>query len=89
MNEVGFLSHPPPKPDFWIYFAKYLRLPWVQWAIVLVPFILFAIYLKFTMPSYAKQEKEASEKSNVDNKAKENKLTKKISKKESNQASNI
>ncbi|SBS95074.1 hypothetical protein POVCU1_029090 [Plasmodium ovale curtisi] len=30
MSEIGFLSHPPPEPDFWIYFASYLRNAWVQ-----------------------------------------------------------
>ncbi|KYO01816.1 hypothetical protein PGSY75_0612000 [Plasmodium gaboni] len=61
MSEIGFISHPPPEPDFWIYFAKYLRNTWVQWAIVFVPFILFALYLKLTMPSFHVNEKEHSE----------------------------
>ncbi|CRH01015.1 conserved Plasmodium protein, unknown function [Plasmodium relictum] len=58
MSETGFISYPPPQPDFWIYFAKYLRNFWVQWAIVFVPFILFILYLKFTMPSFHLNEKD-------------------------------
>ncbi|KEG00354.1 hypothetical protein YYE_04865 [Plasmodium vinckei vinckei] len=27
---MEYLSHPPPEPDFWIYFASYLRKGWVQ-----------------------------------------------------------
>ncbi|SCO93258.1 conserved Plasmodium protein, unknown function [Plasmodium malariae] len=61
MSEIGFISHPPPKPDFWIYFASHLRKGWVQWAIVFVPFILFALYLKLTMPTPSTNEKEGPE----------------------------
>ncbi|CAG9478054.1 conserved Plasmodium protein, unknown function [Plasmodium vivax] len=61
MNEVGYASHPPPEPDFWIYFASYLRNAWVQWAIVFVPFIMFALYLKLTMPTAPSGEKERPE----------------------------
>ncbi|EUD70043.1 hypothetical protein YYG_04666 [Plasmodium vinckei petteri] len=27
---MEYLSHPPPEPDFWIYFASYLRNGWMQ-----------------------------------------------------------
>ncbi|CAD2083831.1 conserved Plasmodium protein, unknown function [Plasmodium vinckei brucechwatti] len=54
---MEYLSHPPPEPDFWIYFASYLRNGWMQWVLVFVPFFLLAFYLKFTMPSYGQDEK--------------------------------
>ncbi|CAD2095432.1 conserved Plasmodium protein, unknown function [Plasmodium vinckei] len=66
---MEYLSHPPPEPDFWIYFASYLRNGWMQvkldkynyffnnWALVFIPFFLLAFYLKFTMPSYGQDEK--------------------------------
>ncbi|EUD68440.1 hypothetical protein C922_00836 [Plasmodium inui San Antonio 1] len=58
MNEVGYAALPPPEPDFWIYSASYLRNAWVQWAIVFVPFLMFALYLKLTMPTLPTGEKE-------------------------------
>ncbi|GAW81903.1 hypothetical protein, conserved [Plasmodium gonderi] len=58
MSTFGHASHPPPEPDFWIYFANYLRNAWVQWAIVFIPFFMFALYLKLTMPVTPTNEKE-------------------------------